>query len=247
MVRIVLYFVLLLLPMQVSGDTISVAVASNFKDTLKRLADQFEAESGHIIQLSPASSGKHYAQIMHGAPFQLFFSADAERPVLLEQAGFGVPGTRFIYATGETTLWAPASAGDCQDVLKSGAFRRLAVANPRTAPYGVAAEEVIAALQLHAVYSSRVVTGENISQAMQFVDSGAADAGFVATSQWLAHPRREEGCNWHIPAAMVTPLHQEVLLLKRGEKSVAARAFLDFVRSPSARQLITSSGYSVPD
>ena len=247
MSRITLLFVLLCVPMSAYADVVSVAVASNFKDTLKQLADRFEAETGHTVQLSPASTGKHYAQIMHGAPFHVFFSADAERPALLEQSGFAVAGTRFVFARGKLTLWAPAMTGmACEAALASAAFKRLAIANPKTAPYGVAAESVLTTLQLLPGYSGRIVMGENISQTMQFVDSSAADAAFVATALWQVHPRREQGCHWHVPAELAAPLDQEAVLLKRGEHSVAARAFLDFVRTPAARSLVAAAGYDLP-
>ncbi len=248
MSRNALYLLLALLPIPVHADTIAVAVASNFKDTLNALAADFEAATGHIVQLSAASTGKHYAQISHGAPFDVFFAADNERPGMLEREGFAVPGTRFVYASGRITLWGPAANGkDCLAELKSNGFRRIAIANPKTAPYGVAAEQVLAALALTNRYFDHIVMGENISQAMHFVDTGAAAAGFVATSQWLVNPRRAKGCNWEPPAQMFDAIVQEAQLLVHGKDSAAAKDFLAFVRSPAAREVIRAQGYHVDD
>lgn len=249
MKRLRLIFLLFLaLPLSAHADKIAVAVASNFKDTLNSLASIFEAETGHIIQISAASTGKHYAQITHGAPFELFFSADDQRPLLLEQGGSGVPGTRFVYASGRLTFWSPAKSGtDCRGELAVGNFGRIAIANPATAPYGIASRQVLEALGLTEIYAGRIVMGENISQAMHFVDSHAANGGFVATSQWLVNPRREEGCNWEPDATLFEPIRQEAQLLKRGESSAAARAFLEFVRTPAAKAVIREQGYLVAD
>ena len=238
------FLFLLALPLSSQADTIAVAVASNFKDTLNRLADGFESETGHVVQISAASTGKHYAQIRNGAPFELFFAADDQRPAMLEGEGLAVHGTRFVYATGRLTFWAPAGKGkDCLAELAAGNFLRLAIANPATAPYGVAAEQVIESLGLQQTYKGRIVMGENISQAMQFVDVGAATAGFVATSQWLANPRHDEGCAWEPGEDRFMPVRQEVQLLKHGESSQAARAFLAYVRSPAALEVIRADGY----
>lgn len=247
MKRLRLIFVLVLaLPQFAHADTISVAVASNFKDTLNSLASLFEAETGHVVQISAASTGKHYAQISHGAPFELFFSADDQRPLLLEQSGSGVPGTRFVYASGRLTFWSPAKNGtDCRGELAAGNFDRIAIANPTTAPYGVASRQVLESLGLMQAYAARIVMGENISQAMHFVDSHAASGGFVATSQWLVNPRREEGCTWEPDPTLFEPIRQEAQLLKRGENSTAARAFLEFVRTPAAKAVIREQGYLV--
>jgi molybdate transport system substrate-binding protein len=246
MTRVSLYFLFFFLSLPAFADQVSVAVASNFRDAAKLLADRFETRTGHIVQLSAASTGKHYAQIVHGAPFDAFLSADTRHPALLEQQGLAVAGSRFIYARGRITLWAPGVADeDCKAALEAGAYRRLSIANPKTAPYGVAAEQTLAALGLTQAYAAKIVMGENISQALQFVHAGAADAGFVATSQWLLNLRRDEGCHWEVPAALITPLDQEAQLLKRGEASAAAKAFLDFIRTPEAMGIIRQSGYDV--
>jgi molybdate transport system substrate-binding protein len=195
--------------------------------------------------LSFGSTGKLYAQIKNGAPFALFFSADAERPQLLEQEGLAVPGCRFTYAIGKLVLWSPRPGYvDAEgDVLGRGDFRYLAMANADLAPYGRAAQQVLVARGLDAGLRNRIVRGEDISQTLQFVRSGNADLGFVAWSQVMRPGRPVEGSYWEVPQALYTPIEQQVVLLKEGE---TARAFLDFVRSSEAVDLIRSYGYGTP-
>lgn len=224
-----------------------VAVASNFINTARQLAEQFHQRSGHRAVLSSASSGKLYAQIRHGAPFDLFLSADAERPERLAEEGLALPSRVRSYALGQLLFWAPAHGGDdqtCRNFLLRHPELRLAVANPRTAPYGAAARETLVALGLNP-QSMRLVFGENIAQTFTFVASGGTDAGLVSASQ-LSGARSTPGCRWLIPASLHRPLVQKAALLQRGAGNPAARAFFDFLFSPEARERISADGYLLP-
>jgi molybdate transport system substrate-binding protein len=226
------------------ADDIRVAVASNFAGAMQALAEAFEASSEHQVSLSFGSTGKHYAQIINGAPFDAFFAADTARPDLLEGQGLAVPGSRFTYAIGKLVLWSPQS--DLVDpegkVIEIADFRYLAIANPRFAPYGRAAEEVLRARGLWARVEKRLVRGENISQAYQFVASGNADLGFIAYSQIARPDLRHTGSHWNVPQNLYTPIEQQALLLKDTE---AARAFLQFVRGAKGSNIIRAHGYEV--
>lgn len=228
----------------IAGE-IRVAVASNFGEVIKVIAARFERRTGHQVIISLGSTGKHYAQIRNGAPFDVFFAADEHRPKLLEQEGIALPGSRFTYAIGKLILWSPRdgyvdSAGA---VLKQGAFRYLAIANPRLAPYGKAAREVLEALGLWDSLGDRMVRGENIGQAFQYVKSGTAELGFVAYSQVKRPGHPIEGSYWIVPRELYTPIRQQAVLLK---DSAAARAFLSFVKSEAAREIIHNYGYTTP-
>jgi len=230
---------------QAMAEEIRIAVASNFANVIKILSVRFEAATGHKVALIYGSTGKHYAQISNGAPFDAFFAADIKRPELLEKAGFALPGSRFTYARGKIVLWSPrAGYIDTEgEVLAKGAFDYLAIANPGLAPYGKAAEEVLRARGLWDELKTRVVRGENIGQAFQFVNSGNAELGFVACSQlrWPGHP--VEGSWWEVPQALYTPVDQQAVLLK---DNAVARAFLSFVKSAESRALVREFGYATP-
>jgi len=230
---------------RVGAEEIRVAVASNFAHAIKTLALRFEASTGQEITLIPGSTGKHYAQIRSGAPFDAFFAADARRPELLEKAGFALPGSRFTYARGKLVLWS-ARAGYVDaggDVLATGAFNHLAIANPGLAPYGKAAEEILRARGLWDKLKSKVVRGENIGQTFQFVRSGNAELGFVAVSQVRRPGHLVGGSWWEVPQTLYTPVDQQAVLLKQ---NAVARAFLSFVRSDESRALIRKFGYATP-
>lgn len=226
----------------VAADTLLVAVASNFTSTLEAVAESFSAETGHVVRITGASTGVHYAQIINGAPFDALFAADAERTAALEAGGFTVPGTRFTYAVGRLALWsASRQAVDGQgEVLRAANFTRLAVANPDTAPYGSAALEVLSALGILETVRSRLITGTNIGQTHQFVASGAVPLGLVAYSQVLA---ANHGSYWLVPETLHTPIVQEAVLLR---DSPAGRALLAYLRGPEARARIEADGYRVP-
>ena len=230
---------------QTIADEIHVAVASNFTNTIKALATRFEAGSGHKVTLSFGSTGKHYAQIKNGAPFHAFFAADVKRPELLDEEGVALPGSRFTYAIGKIVLWSPKrGAVDAQGkVLEEGTFRHLAIANPKLAPYGKAARKVLQDRGIWEALQNRMVRGENIGQAFQFVKSGNAELGFVALSQ-VKHPAHSiEGSWWEIPQSLYTPIEQQAVLLRESD---AARAFLAFVKSDASLEIIRGFGYATP-
>lgn len=230
------------------AHTATVAVASNFAAAGEALARRFEAQSGHRLTLSFGATGKHYAQIVNGAPFDLFLAADVERPRRLEAEGHGVPGTRRSYAVGRLALWSPDPGRvDAQGrVLVEGRFRHLAMANPRLAPYGRAARQVLEAAGLWEALQGRLVRGENIGQAYQFVASGNADLGFVAYAQVLRPDGRVEGSVWLPPAQWYRPIEQQAILLRHGADNPAARDFLDYLLGPAGQALIQRYGYAVP-
>jgi len=230
---------------QLMADDIHVAAASNFAGAMTVIAQRFEAGTEHKVKLSFGSTGKHYAQIVNGAPFDVFFAADLRRPELLELEGLAVAGNRFTYAVGKLVLWSPQAAlvDEHGGVLEHGEFRHLAIANPKLAPYGVAAREVLQARGLWDDLEGRLVRGENIGQAFQFVASGNAELGFVARSQLKRPGRVAEGSVWKVPQSLYSPIEQQAVLLKDKE---AARAFMSFVRSAAAIRIIRDHGYEVP-
>jgi len=227
------------------AEEIRVAVASNFTDAITSIAARFEARTSHKVALIFGSTGKHYAQIRNGAPFDAFFAADRRRPEVLEQEGAAVPASRFTYALGKIVLWSPEAGyvDATGSVLDRGEFRHLAIANPGLAPYGKAAQEVLQARGLWDRLSRRLVRGENIGQAFQFVKSGNAELGFVAYSQLKRPNQPIEGSFWNVPQALYTPIEQQAVLLKDSE---AARGFLSFVRSDEALMIIRDYGYETP-
>ncbi|WP_084206841.1 molybdate ABC transporter substrate-binding protein [Marinobacter lutaoensis] len=238
---------LLLLPAvtpAVAGD-VAVAVAANFTDTTRALAERFEAETGHTVTASFGSTGKLYAQIRNGAPFDVFMAADGRRPALLEDSPLAVAGSRFTYARGKLALWSPqpGTFTDAEHYLAEARFTRLAIANPKTAPYGLAAQQVLEHLGLWARLQPRLVRGDSIAQAFQFVASGNAQAGFVALSQVRAWPN--DGTLWTVPQAYYAPIEQQALLLTRGADKDAASAWLAWLRGETALAIIRSYGYDV--
>ncbi len=229
----------------VHADTIRVAVASNFAPAIKALSQQFEQQTGHRVQLAFGSTGKQYAQIIHGAPFDAFFAADSKRPQLLEQQGIALPGSRFTYAIGKLVLWSPepGRVDDQGQILQQGSLRHLALANPKLAPYGKAAEQVMRAQGVWQAWRGRIVRGENIGQALQFVKSGNAELGFVAWAQLRQPGSAVTGSWWTPPQSSYSPITQQAVLLN---DNPVARQLLAFVRSDSARTLIQSYGYTLP-
>ncbi len=247
-IHAVLYILVLLIQAVTTpavADEISVAVASNFRDAGKGIASHFERLSGHKVILVFGSTGKHYAQIKNGAPFEVYFAADALRPKLLEAEGVAQPGSRFTYAIGKLVLWSPK--GNAVDpggnVLEQGDYRHLAIANPRLAPYGKAAQEVLQRRGLWQALQDRFVRGENIGQTFQFVMSGNAELGFVSFSQIKRPGRPTAGSWWEIPQSLYSPIEQQAVLL---QDNAPARAFLAFVRSEEALKIIRSYGYGTP-
>jgi len=224
---------------------VKVAVAANFTEPAKEIATRFKVRTGHDASLSFGSSGQFYAQIANGAPFEVFLSADRERPEKAEAEGFGVAGSRFTYAIGRLVLYSktPGLVDGKGAVLKAGRFEKLAIADPKTAPYGVAAVETMRKLGVYDTLRPKLVQGTSITQAYQFIDTGAAELGFVALSQVAAV---KGGSRWTVPASNHTPIDQQAVLLKTGANSAAARAFIAFLKGPEARAVVRKYGYEVP-
>lgn len=243
--RLLLLLILACASLRAYAEELTVAVASNFTAAMKDIAAAFERESGHRVKLAFGSSGKFYAQIQHGAPFQAFFSADQAKPMALERNGLAVPGSRFTYAVGALALWSVRKdlAREGSSVLKGSDFNKLALANPKLAPYGAAAVEVLRNLNLEQATRSRWVLGENIAQTYQFVASGNVDLGFVALSQVQRDGRIERGSAWIVPAELYSPIRQDAVLLAAGADSPGTRALLQFVRGERGRAIIESHGY----
>lgn len=225
------------------ADTVHIAVASNFVAAMTEIIKPFEQQTAHRVRISPGSSGKLYAQIQHGAPFQLFFSADQQKPRALEQKGIGVAGSRFTYAQGRLVLWTLRNDLELENAAAlTATWRRLALANPRHAPYGIAATEVLNHLGLSEQTRKRWVVGENIAQTYQFIASGNADLGFIALSQTRQDSTPAKAQGWLIPADWHRPIRQDVLLL---DDTPAARALLAFMHSATTTQVIQRYGYSL--
>ena len=227
------------------ADEVHVAVAANFLGTLQQIADGFRKQGPHRVLISSGSTGKLYAQIVHGAPYEIFLAADAERPQRLEREGRSVKDSRYTYARGRLALWSrDARRVDAAgDVLRTAAVAHLAMANPRTAPYGLAAKQTLQHLGVWQVWQPRIVQGEDIGQVLQFVDSGAAELGFVAYAQVK---QRDVGAYWLVPQTHHAPLDQQALLLQSGANAPAALAFMRYLRSAAVRRLIQEAGYDVP-
>ena len=223
---------------------VQVAVAANFTEPAKEIAAAFEKKTGTHVVMSFGASGAFFSQIEQGAPFEVFLSADAERPTKLEADGFGLKGTRFVYAYGQLVLWSPTPGlVDNQGaVLAKGNFDHLSIADPAAAPYGLAAVETLKKLNLYDKLSPKIVKGTSIAQAFTFVQSKAADLGFVALSQVI---KSTGGSEWIVPHDDYTPIDQQAILLKPGAADPAAKAYLDFLKSPEALSIIKSYGYDV--
>ena len=228
------------------AERVQVAVAANFKSTLDQLETEFERQTGHDLQASSGSTGKLYAQIRQGAPFDVFLAADQLRPALLEEEGVGVSSMRTTYAVGRLALWDPKGGEIGPDVLFERDFNRLAIANPDLAPYGAAARDVIDGLSATENLARRMVYGENIGQAFAFVATGNAEIGFVALSQLRSLPPQRQGAYWLAPSSMHEPIRQDAVLLISGEENIAATSFMTFLKSETARRIIEQAGYDLP-
>jgi molybdate transport system substrate-binding protein len=245
--RLFIPLLALLLALPAQAAEVSVAVAANFTAPMKVIAAEFEKDTGHKANLSFASTGKFYAQIKNGAPFQILLSADDETPARMEAEGLGVPGSRFTYAIGTLVLWSakPGLVDADAGVLRSGNYNKLAIANPRLAPYGKAAEEVLARMGLLAGARAKFVMGENIAQTYQFVSTGNADIGFVALSQVMKDSKVASGSAWIVPGRLHTPIRQDALILSSGKGNAAAGALLDYLKTDKARAIIRAYGYEI--
>ena len=227
------------------ADMAQVAVASNFGGAMKEIAKSFQKDTGHEVTIMAAGTGKLYAQIKNGAPFEVLLSADDKTPKNLEAEGLAVPGTRFTYALGKLVLWSarPNTVDREGKVLRQGHFAHLSLGNPKTVPYGQAAVELLRRLELYEALEPRFVLGENVAHAQQFVDSGNAELGFVAKSGVYKDGQLTGGSAWWIPDSLYSPIRQDAVLLKQGEHNAAARALLAYLRQPPARAIMTALGY----
>lgn len=248
--RLVLLGTLLLGAMihSVCAGEVNVAVAANFTAPVQQIAEMFKKETGHTAKLSFGSSGKFYAQIKEGAPFDVFLAADEKNPALLEKEGLAVDGTRFVYALGKLVLWSakPGFVDDKGIVLSYGSYNKLAYADPKLAPYGLAAQETLKIMNLWDKVQVKLVTGESIAQAYQFAASGNAELAFIALSQITKDGKVTEGSWWVVPAKMYNPIRQSAVQLRAAKDPIAAKAFLAYLKSEKALAVIRSFGYDFP-
>ncbi len=247
--RVRIFALLLFLAGTAHADTVRVALASNFAGPMREIARLFELESGHRVELVVSSSGKIYAQIAHGAPFDVFLSADQAKPAALIADGLAVTDSRFTYAVGRLVLWSldPQLINNSADIIRRGNFRIMAIANPLLAPYGEAATEVLQQLDSDGRLASKIVRGENIAQTFQFVATGSADLGFVALSQLQDAGLAASGSQWLVPPTMHGPIRQDAVLLNAAAENPAAVALFTFLQSEPIRTLILESGYLLDD
>ncbi|HTJ97374.1 MAG TPA: molybdate ABC transporter substrate-binding protein [Rhodocyclaceae bacterium] len=229
-----------------SADETQVAVAANFAAPVQKIAADFEKQTGHKAIIVTGATGKFYSQIVNGAPFDILLAADDETPAKLEKENQAVAGSRFTYAIGKLVLWSakPGVVDSKGEVLSKGNFEHLSVANPKLAPYGQAAVETLKALNLYDKLSPKFVTGENIAQTHQFVATGNAELGFVAYSQVLKDGKIE-GSAWLVPEKLYSPIRQDAALLNKGKDNKTAAAFLSYLKSQAAKDVILNYGYSL--
>jgi molybdate transport system substrate-binding protein len=235
-------------PASAQADEALVAVAANFAEVIQELKPVFEKASGHKLTSTTGATGKLYAQIKEGAPFQVLLSADAKTPELLESEKAAVAGSRFTYAIGKLTLWSSDQgriSADGATALKAGDVRHIAIANPDLAPYGVAARETLQALGLWDSLKSKIVMGQNIGQTHSMVSTGNAQLGFIALSAVLSPRESAKGSRWDVPQNLFTPIRQDAVLLNSGSKNNAAIAFMAFLKTPEARAVIDRFGYGI--
>ncbi|WP_413936057.1 molybdate ABC transporter substrate-binding protein [Nitrospira sp. BLG_1] len=228
------------------ADQVLVAVAANFIPPFREIATEFEKATGHAVRVAAGSSGNFYSQIKNGAPFDVFLSADMERPKLLEDEGLGVKDSRFTYAIGRLVLWSPnPDLIKGKETLRSRNYKRLALANPKTAPYGVAAMQVMQKLELWDSLQPHIVMGESLGQTMGFIESGNAQLGFIALSQVLDPKIKGQGSRWAVPTNLYQPIKQDVILLTKGNDNAAAKALMEFLGSPKSKIIIERYGYEL--
>ncbi|BCB26010.1 molybdate ABC transporter substrate-binding protein [Sulfurimicrobium lacus] len=229
------------------ADEVQVAVAANFTAPMKAIAAEFEKDTGHKAQLAFGSTGKFYAQIKNGAPFQVLLAADDETPAKMEKEGMAVAGSRFTYAIGTLVLWSakPGFVDDKGAVLAKGEFAHLALATPKLAPYGAAAMETLTKMGLVDKLQAKIVQGENIGQTYQFAATGNAELAFVALSQVIKDGKIGAGSAWIVPQSMHAPIRQDAVILASGKGNAAAEALMKYLRSAKATAVIKSYGYAV--
>lgn len=231
----------------VQADEVQVAVAANFTAPIQAIASDFEKDTGHKLIAAYGATGQFYTQIKNGAPFEVFLAADDSTPEKLEKEGDIVPGSRFTYAIGTLALWSAKDGyvDDAGKVLEKNQFKHLSIANPKAAPYGLAATQVLAKLGLTDKVKDKIVEGQNITQAYQFVSTGNAELGFVALSQIFKDGKVSHGSAWIIPESMHDPIKQDAVILKKGENNPAAKALTEYLKGPKAEAIIKSYGYQL--
>lgn len=248
--RTALLFALLVPLKSLAEDGLTVAVASNFQRTAAAIAAEFSKTTSIPVRISAGSTGKLYAQIVNGAPYDIFLAADSARPKRLEDEGIAAKGSRLTYAVGSLLLWSADTAldeGECLETLNSGSYRRLAIANPLTAPYGLAAQEFLHAAKLYDDASRRLVYGENIAQALHFVVSGNATLGLVAASQINSDIPVETRCAWAVPGHMHSEIVQQGVVLNASIRPDAAMKFMAFLQGPRVAAILKGHGYKAPE
>ncbi|TDF81489.1 molybdate ABC transporter substrate-binding protein [Pseudomonas sp. H9] len=229
------------------AEEVQVAVAANFTAPIQAIAKDFEKDTGHKLVAAYGATGQFYAQIKNGAPFEVFLAADDSTPAKLESEGDGVKGSRFTYAIGTLALWSakPGYVDAEGEVLKKNEYKHLSIANPKAAPYGLAATQVLDKLKLTEATKAKIVEGQNITQAFQFVSTGNAELGFVALSQIYKDGKVTEGSAWIVPASLHEPIKQDALILNKGKDNPAAKALVEYLKGPKAAALIKSYGYEI--
>ncbi|KPG96438.1 molybdate ABC transporter substrate-binding protein [Pseudomonas sp. MYb2] len=229
------------------ADEVQVAVAANFTAPIQAIAADFEKDTGHKLVAAYGATGQFYTQIKNGAPFEVFLSADDTTPEKLEKEGDTVKGSRFTYAIGTLALWS-AKEGYVDskgEVLKKNEYQHLSIANPKAAPYGLAATQVLEKLKLTEATKTKIVEGQNITQAYQFVSTGNAELGFVALSQIFKDGKVTSGSAWIVPASMHDPIKQDAVILNKGKDNAAAKALVEYLKGPKAAAVIKSYGYQL--
>lgn len=235
---------------QCFAEQITVAVASNALSALRVISSEFEKQTGHSVQISSGSTGKLYAQIVNGAPFDIFLAANEREPKKLEQLHLIVPNSRFTYALGKLVAWSPDASlfqvKEINEVLVSKTVMRIAIANPRTAPYGMAAEQALQKLGVWAQLQVKIIRGENVSQTYQFAMTKNAQVGFVAKSQIQNDAKHPEGSYWEVPEELYAPISQQAVLLLRSQHKTAANEFIEFIKSDKVKDILTKQfGYGI--
>ncbi len=238
---------LLIVTFSAKAEQVTVAVAANFSAPMQKIAQAFEQDTGHKAVLAFGSTGNFYAQIRNGAPFQVFLSADDETPLRLEKEGLVIAGTRFSYAVGRVVLWSrqPGLVDDKGEVLRSGKFERIAITNPKLAPYGAAVIEALNKLGLLSEIQPKFVQGENLTQTYQFIATENAPLGFIALSQVFVDGKFTQGSAWVVPASLHTPIRQDAVLLSKGGSSSAATALMAYLKTDKAKSIIRAYGYEL--
>ena len=231
-----------------SAAEVRVAVASNFAAPMERIATLFKKESGHTLKMSPGASGKLSAQIRKGEAFDVFLSADEETPKRLMQEGFAVGGSRFVYATGRLVLWSvqPDLVDENGAILNKGSFAKLAIANPRFSPYGIAAQETLTKLTMWNAIQRKLDKGDDLTETYRLAATERADLAFIALSQVMREDKVREGSWWLVPPTMHHPIRQSAVLLAGAQDQTAAKAFLVFLKSEKARAIMRGFGYELP-